>query len=396
MAPQYGDGIRRGYAAPTRTVKKRSAAVAGASDTRLTPRTPLYTVAFNANARSAPPRVVPSAPRGAILGGSTMPKPVITVLTAEGEALPPGLEPLEGHAELRLANSQDSLEQGLPGADILLVTDFRTDMLAACWHLADRLQWIHATSAGVDALMFPALQQSDIPVTNARGIFDGPIAEFVLGLVLAFAKDLPASIRYQERHVWQHRDTERAAGQRALVVGAGAIGRRIGRTLAAVGLAVDAVARSARSDDPDFGRVHAQSHLLEHLPEADFVIIAAPLTDSTRGLFDAQAFAAMKPSARLINIGRGPIVDTDALVTALRDNTIAGAALDVFETEPLPAEHPLWDFPQAIITAHMAGDVVGWREALSEQFRENLGRWQAGQALNNVVDKARGYVPPGQ
>lgn len=323
-----------------------------------------------------------------------MQKPVIAVLTAENEDFPPGLGAITDAAELRLANSRESLERALPGADILLVTDFRTEMLAECWHLADRLQWVHATSAGVDALMFPALQDSAIPVTNARGIFDGPIAEFVLGLVLAFAKDLPASVRYQDQHVWQHRDTEQIAGKRALIVGAGAIGRRIGRLLAGAGLAVDAVARSAREGDADFGRVHAQETLLDQLPEADYVVVAAPLTDTTRGLFGRQAFAAMKPTARFINIGRGPIVETDALVEALRNGEIAGAGLDVFEQEPLPADHPLWDLPQAILTAHMAGDVVGWREALSEQFLDNFRRWQAGEALQNVVDKARGYVPP--
>ncbi len=323
-----------------------------------------------------------------------MQQPVIAVLTGEGEELPPGLDAISDAADLRLANSRESLEQALPGADILLVTDFRTEMLAECWHLADRLQWVHATSAGVDALMFPGLQNSDIPITNARGIFDRPIAEFVLGLVLAFAKDLPASVRYQDQHAWQHRETETIRNKRALIIGAGAIGREIGRMLAAAGMQVDAVARSARQDDRDFGRVYAQHTLLEHLPEADFVVVAAPLTDATRGLFDHEAFAAMKPEARFINIGRGPIVDTEALVEALDNDAIAGAGLDVFEEEPLPAGHPLWDFPQAILSAHMAGDVVGWQEALTMQFLENFRRWQAGDALHNVVDKRRGYVPP--
>ncbi|WP_290649871.1 D-2-hydroxyacid dehydrogenase [Aquisalimonas sp.] len=323
-----------------------------------------------------------------------MQQPVVTVLTAEDEPLPPGLDAVADAAELRLANSRTSLEQALPGTDVLLVTDFRTDILADCWRLADRLQWVHATSAGVDALMFPGLQHSDIPVTNARGIFDRPIAEFVLGLVLAFAKDLPASVRYQDRHQWRHRDTEEIRGKRALIIGAGSIGRQIGRVLGAVGMDVHAVARSAREDDPDFGRVHASHALLEQLPNADYVVVAAPLTGDTRGLFGAEAFAAMHPRARFINIGRGPIVQTDALVEALRNQTIAGAGLDVFEEEPLPADHPLWGFPQAILSAHMAGDVIGWREALTEQFVNNFRRWRAGESLQNVVDKRRGYVPP--
>ncbi len=321
-------------------------------------------------------------------------KPVVAVVTAADEDWPPGLEPLHGEAELMLCNDQDSLSRYLPQADIVMVTDFRTDLLEDVWPDEHRIQWIHATSAGVDALMIPPIRDSDIPVTNARGVFDRPIAEFVLGQVLSFAKDFPGSLRYQQQHQWRHRDTERIEGKQALVVGAGSIGRQIARLLGAVGMRVDGMARSARDSDPDFDRVHPSDLLLQQLPEADYVIIAAPLTDETRGLFDAQAFRAMKASARLINIGRGPIVQTDALVQALRDGELAGAGLDVFEEEPLPEDHPLWTFPNVLISAHMAGDVVGWRETLIRQFIDNFRCWQQGKALPNQVDKARGYVPP--
>ena len=321
-----------------------------------------------------------------------MQQPVIAVLTGEGEALPPGLDTIADTAELRLANSREGLEQALPGADILLVTDFRTEMLAECWPLADRLQWVHATSAGVDALMFPGLQNSEIPITNARGIFDRPIAEFVLGLILCFAKDFPGSLRHQAEREWVHRETERIEGKRALVVGAGSIGRQIGRLLNAVGLSVTAMGRSAREDDPDFGQVHAADQLHALLPDADYVVVAAPLTPDTEGLFDATAFSLMQPTARFINIGRGPIVRTEDLVAALDNGEIAGAGLDVFEQEPLPANHPLWTMQNAILSAHMAGDVIGWKEALSEQFVANFKRWQAGEPLQNLVDKERGYA----
>lgn len=321
-------------------------------------------------------------------------KPLIAVVTAADEGFPPGLEPLEGEAELRLCNDRDSLLQYLPRADILMVTDFRTDLLEDVWPDEHRIQWIHATSAGVDALMIPPIRNSEIPVTNARGVFDRPIAEFVLGLVLGFAKDFPGSLRYQQQREWRHRDTERIEGKQVLVVGAGSIGRQIARLLSAVGMRVDGVARSARDSDPDFDRVHSSESLLNQLPEADYVVVAAPLTDETRGLFDAEAFRAMKPSARLINIGRGPIVQTEALVQALQDGELSGAGLDVFEQEPLPEDHPLWDFPNVLISAHMAGDVVGWRETLTRQFIDNFRCWQQGRELPNQVDKARGYVPP--
>jgi phosphoglycerate dehydrogenase-like enzyme len=128
-------------------------------------------------------------------------------------------------------------------------------------------------------------------------------------------------------------------------------------------------------------------------PKADYVIVAAPLTEQSRGMFDATAFALMKPSARLINVGRGPIVVEKDLAQALRDKQIAGAALDVFSEEPLSREHPLWAEPNLIISPHMSGDFVGWLDALAELFKENFGRWDAGDELLNVVDKKLGYVP---
>ena len=148
--------------------------------------------------------------------------------------------------------------------------------------------------------------------------------------------------------------------------------------------------------DEVFSAIHAQSQLDSLLPHADYVVIAAPLTESTEGLFDSARFAAMAPHARLINIGRGPIVVTDDLVAALDAGQIAGAALDVFETEPLPADHPLWGYDNVLISAHMAGDFVGWRVALMEQFVANLGHWQRGEALFNTVSKRFGYAPSSQ
>jgi len=322
--------------------------------------------------------------------------PRIVVLTAPGEGLPRGMDALHDHAELRVADDAASLRDTLPGAAVLCVTDFRTDALAEAWPAADSLEWIHATSAGVDALMIPAVRDSDIPVTNARGIFDGCIAEYVLGQVIAFCKDFAGNWRLQQAHEWQHRETEPVAGQRLLVVGSGAIGRRIARTCGAIGMECDGVGRRARGGDDDFGAIYAQADLLSLLPDYDFVVIAAPLTEATRGLFGAAEFKAMAEHARLINIGRGPIVQTDALVAALEDGTIDGAALDVFEQEPLPADHPLWDLPTVHLSAHMAGDFIGWKRALSEQFIDNFRRWQADQPLNNPVDKQSGFSAAGR
>lgn len=319
-------------------------------------------------------------------------KPVVTVLTAPGENAPPGIEEVEARAEVRFASDEQTLRDTLPGTDVMMVTDFRTAALEAAWPAADRLQWIHATSAGVDALMFPALIDSEVTVTNARGIFDRSIAEYVACTMLMFAKDFPQSVRLQLQHEWQHRDTERAQNKRVLVVGAGSIGHQIARLAKGLGMEPHGIARTAKKDDPDFVAIHSNEELFDQLPQADYVVIAAPLTPQTEGLFDRKAFAAMKKTARVINIGRGPIVKTDDLMQALDDGEIAGAGLDVFEEEPMPKGHPLWDYDNVIMTAHMAGDFIGWKRALTEQFLENFDLWKQNKDRFNLVDKKLGYA----
>lgn len=316
----------------------------------------------------------------------------ITVLSDAPDG-PPGMDRLDGLAEIVMAHDEASLRRALPGSQILLVTDFRTDALEAAWDAADSLEWVHAASAGVDQLMFDALIDSDIPVTNAQGIFDRNIAEYVLTQILMFAKDSANNLIYQQAERWVHRDTETIERKQVLVVGAGSIGHAIGRLCQAAGMQVSGVARRAREADDVFDAVYAQTDLDELLPKADYVVVAAPLTESTEGLFDAPRFAAMAAHARFINIGRGAIVVTEDLVAALEANEIAGAALDVFETEPLPAGHPLWSMDNVLISAHMAGDFIGWREALIDQFIDNLSRWRNGQALFNRVSKRYGYAP---
>lgn len=315
--------------------------------------------------------------------------PTVAVLC--GEQRPPHMGSVEQVAEVRYAGVSD-LPRALRGADVLFVWDFLSTAVPDAWPSADRLQWIHIASAGVDRLLFPDLARSPVVVTNSRGVFDRPIAEYVLGAVLAFAKDLPTTWDLQRQHVWRHRETERIDDRHVLVVGTGSIGRAIGRLLTAAGMQVSAVGRRQRSGDPDFGTVHASSELPSLLTDADYVVVAAPLTEQTRGMFGAEAFRCMKPTARLVNVGRGPIVDEGALVDALHDGQIAGAALDVFVEEPLPAGHSLWTAPNVLISPHMSGDFVGWLDTLAHLFIDNFRRWRAGEPLENVVDKNLGYV----
>lgn len=241
--------------------------------------------------------------------------------------------------------------------------------------------------------MFPALIDSDATVTNSRGVFEQPIAEYVAAVVLAMAKDLPGTYELQRSRTWRHRETERVSGSRAVVVGGGPIGRAIARLLSALGLATALVSRTARAADPEFGRVHGCTELPRLLPEADWVVAAAPLTDETAGMFDAVAFGRMKRGARFINVGRGPLVVEEDLLAALREGRPAGAALDVFRQEPLPADSPLWRAPGLLVSPHMSADTHGWLRDLAEVFLTNFERWTTGRPLLNVVDKKLGYVP---
>ncbi|MQA08210.1 MAG: D-2-hydroxyacid dehydrogenase [Pseudonocardiaceae bacterium] len=302
------------------------------------------------------------------------------------------MEQIERAAHVRYTSAA-GLGEALPGADALFVWDFQSSALEHAWSAADRLRWVHIASAGVDPVLFPAMRDSDVPLTNSRGVFEHPLAEYVLGLVLLFAKDFGTTIDLQRQGRWQHRETQRVAGTRALIVGTGPIGRSIAGLLRAVGIRVAGVGRRASTDDPDFGEVYPSDELREHLPDADYVIAVAPLTPATEGMFDAAAFAAMKPTARFINVGRGALVVTDDLINAARGEVFAGAVLDVFDTEPLPADSPLWSLPNVLVSPHMSADVTGWLNALVELFADNFQRWRGGRALRNVVDKQLGYVP---
>jgi phosphoglycerate dehydrogenase-like enzyme len=319
-------------------------------------------------------------------------RPIIVVQGAAGAEQVPGLTAIESDAELRFADSTQDLAQALPGADILLGWRFGEVNLRGVWSRADRLRWIHWTGAGVDAVLFPELVTSDVILTNSRGVFDRAMAEYVLGLILCFAKRFPETTRHQEQQLWQHRLSELIIGRRVLVVGVGSIGREIARMLTCAGLHVEGVGRRARASDDDFLTVHAQKDLNAVLPEADYVVIVVPLTDETRGFFGAAQLGAMKPTARLINVARGAVLDESALLKALSHGRIAGAALDVTAIEPLPADSPLWSMPQVIVSPHMSGDFIGYPEVLVSAFIENFRRFRAQQPLLNVVDKTSGFV----
>lgn len=318
-------------------------------------------------------------------------RPKLVVLTSPSAPDLPNAREIEQFAQVVYANA-DQLPEALPHARVLLVWDFFSTALRDAWQSATELEWIHVAAAGVDSLLFDELRDSDITVTNAHGAFDVPIAEFVLASILAHDKQLHRSKELQRNAQWQHRELQQTAGQRALVVGTGGIGRATARLLRAAGLQVTGAGRTARESDEDFGTVIASSELAQHVGDVDHLVLIAPLTAVTRGLLDRDVLEHMKPSAHVINVGRGALVDEPALLDALREGRVAAASLDVFEQEPLPRDHPFWAMPTVHISAHMSGDVIGWRTTLADQFRDNLGRWLRHETLQNEVDKHLGYV----
>ncbi|MCA1835552.1 MAG: D-2-hydroxyacid dehydrogenase [Actinobacteria bacterium] len=311
-------------------------------------------------------------------------RPVVVVLG--GADLPSSIQRITEYAFLSIATG-DRLADELPEADVLLIWRSNPRALAAAWPKADRLRWIHTASAGTGGLPSAEMIGRDVLLTSSRGLFDEPIAEYVLGLVLAFAKDLASRVRLQANREWRHRETERVSGRTALVAGTGTIGRAIARKLRAAGMAVTGVGRVGRSEDADFGDVLPMDRWLDGLRFADYVVLAAPLTPDTRGMVDGRALAAMKPTARLINVGRAGLIVLDDLIRALRGGTISGAALDVFADEQLDEGSPLWGMPQVLLSPHMSGQVAGWREELVALFVDNLTRYVEGRELRNVVDR---------
>ncbi|ANO01006.1 putative D-isomer specific 2-hydroxyacid dehydrogenase [Mycobacteroides abscessus 5S-0422] len=302
-------------------------------------------------------------------------RPVIAVQHSP-DSVPERLTPVIAAAEVRLVES-DRLATALPGAEVLFVYDFRSSALRETWSAADSLRWVQIASTGVDPVLFDEFVASDVVLTNSRGIFERPIAEYVLAQILAFAKDIRRSTRAQAALSWRHFESESIEGTPVGVLGTGPIGQAIATLLKAVGMRVTVLGRAESAD------------LSSHVGEFEYLVLAAPLTPQTQGIVNARVLSAMRPTARLINVGRGELVGTWDLVSALNRGGIAGAALDVTDPEPLPVGHPLWRTPNTHITPHNSGDVRGWSDRLQDQFVVNFERYLRGEELLNIVDKNR-------
>jgi phosphoglycerate dehydrogenase-like enzyme len=299
---------------------------------------------------------------------------------------------------LRAALPDDRIV-AVPGDDLGPAADadaafggFSAERLRAVLAGVPKLRWVHTFSAGVDRHVPEMARYERVLLTNNTGAYDVPISEHVIAMIFAAAKRVPEHLAAQARHEWQ-REMPHAEvrGATLVILGMGSIGSELARLAGAVGMRVIGVRRDASRPAPGAERIVPPARFVEVAREADYLAVTAALTPQTRGMVSAEVLRALKPTAWVINIARGPIVDEAALATALQEKRIGGAALDVFETEPLPAESPLWSLDNAILTPHVSNSSPRVRERSLALVAENVRRFKAGEPLLNVVDRAVGY-----
>jgi len=267
-------------------------------------------------------------------------------------------------------------------------------LLREVFLLSPRVRWVHTRSAGLDGLLFPELVESAAPLTNGTGVFGESLGEFALAGILFFAKDLRRMVRNQSAGRWEPFSVAEIAGQTVAIIGYGDIGRAVASRARAMGMRVVSVKRHAPpigSTDGFAERIYTPDRICEVISLADYVVVAAPLTAETRGLIGEPQFAAMKPTAVVINLGRGPVIDEGAMVHALSGQRIRGAVLDVFDTEPLPDGHPFYRLENVLLSPHTADHTADWLERAMRLFLDNYARFAKGQPLLNLVDKKLGY-----
>ena len=299
------------------------------------------------------------------------------------------------HIDVVQFSSYAGIEPHLRDAEIIVTWSLRPEQFT----LAKQLRWIHSPAAAVHQLMFPELVQSDVVLTNAREVHGPVVAEHVIALILALAKQIPQAVRLQGKHAWGQEIMWRSsprpreiAGATLGLVGVGSIGREVAKRAAGLGMRIIATRENPQKGRPDgVEQVYPATEINTLLEHSDYVVLAAPTTPATTGLINAKRLAHMKPDACLINVGRGPLVDAAALAITLRKKKIGGAALDVFDQEPLPANSPLWDLENLLLTPHTAGLTDKLWERHYALISENLRRYLARQPLLAVVDKTKGY-----
>jgi len=303
------------------------------------------------------------------------------------------LESLPDTTTIAVGLTAEAFDRTAPQAGVILIGEGGAQLFEQVWRMACRVRWVHTLSAGLDGLLFHDLVESPVPLTNARGVFSDALAEFAIGAVFFFARDFRRLLRSQTAGIWDPFDIVEVSGRTLGLVGYGDIGRAVASRARALGMHVLAMRRRPElsQEDHEVARVFGTDQKLELFRQSDYVVAVVPLTPQTRGMIGESEFAAMKPDAVLINIGRGPVVDEAALIRVLEQKRIRGAALDVFETEPLPAGHRFYRMDNVLLSPHSADNTRGWKERTMRVFLENFDRFRRGELLVNVVNKKLGY-----
>ena len=304
------------------------------------------------------------------------------------------LEELPKETTLAVGNSRVAFERAAPEADVLFNWSTGRDLVRQVFDMAPHLKWVHSRSAGLDNLLFPELVESSVPLTNGRGVFSASLGEFALGAILYFAKDFRRMIRNQMAGRWEQFDVHEISGQTVGIVGYGDIGRAAATRARAMGMRILALKRHGApvyNVDPLVDRVYYPEQLCEMIALCDYIVVATPLTAETRSMIGEKEFAAMKPEAVVINVGRGPVIDEPAMLRALKDGRIKGAGLDVFTEEPLPEGHPFYKMENVLLSPHCADHTMDWLDQAMRFFIENFRRYSQGEPLRNVVNKKLGY-----
>jgi phosphoglycerate dehydrogenase-like enzyme len=303
------------------------------------------------------------------------------------------LERLPEPVNIHVGNDPEFLKKHAPDADVILNAVFGRDLLRCAFVNASKVRWVHSLSAGVDQAMFPELSASPVPMTNGRGVFKEGLSEFAVAAILFFAKDFRRLVRSQEAGRWEQFDVTEVSGQVLGIVGYGEIGRATAQLARGLGMKVIATRRRPErsANDSLIDRIYPLDQLRPMLAASDYVLVCAPLTPETKGMIGEGELAAMKRSAVIINVGRGPVIVEPALIAALERRRIKGAALDVFDTEPLPEGHTLYKLPNVLISPHSADHTVGWEDRAMLRFLQEFEHFRDGRPLENIVDKKAGY-----
>lgn len=302
------------------------------------------------------------------------------------------LNSLPSAVEVFVAPEPDPLLSKVGEADVILNGSHHGATLAALWPHAKKLHWVHSLSAGVENIVFPELRESAIPLTNSRGVYKRSLGEFALLGMLYFAKDVRRMERQQSAANWEPYDIDEIRGATCVVLSYGEIGREVAWRAKAMGMTVIATRRNPGSGKDDIAtEIVSPDRTAEAMGRADYVVCCSPLTPETRKMLGDREFRVMKPTGVFINIGRGAVVDEAALIAVLRERRIRGAALDVFETEPLPKDSEFWKLDNVLLSPHCADHTATWQHEGVRFFVENFERFVKGEPLQNIVDKKAGY-----